>query len=171
MPWRAITSDEIKGKFHPAELAVMKQAQSGPDADAALELLTSGRLPDARKAFVGAMAAAGYPVPDPADDTIPDQLREHVMARAVWSWLTDFPKLANMMTDGRKEAAKDAAEALKEISKLEFGAIEAPTADADAPGNWNSEAKLIGRMHPVPSPALQVSGTGGYANSDGPTDS
>jgi hypothetical protein len=37
-------------------------------------------------------------------------------------------------------------------------------------GNWNSERKVIGRMHPVPPPGRQHPGPG-YANTDGLEDS
>lgn len=169
MPWRPITADQIKGKFMPSEIATMKLAQGG-DVNAALELLTQERLPDSIRAFVGAMNAQGYAVN--TDDTIPDQLREFVLARAVWNWLNDFPKLELLRTDARKDAARDAAEALKDITSRDFGAIEAPVTDPPtaAVGNWNSERKLIHRMHALPTPVQQTVAGNYYANPDGPTD-
>jgi hypothetical protein len=167
MPWRSINSAQIKGKFSPAELVSLKQVQGG-DTDAALELLTSERLPDAIRAFIGAMAAAGYPVVN--DDTIPDQLRQHALAMATWVWLTDFPRLVLMMTDARKKAADDAQKALEAITKREM-AIEAPVTDPPqaVTGSWNSQNKLIMRTEPVPLPSQQTT-IGAYSNPDAPSD-
>jgi hypothetical protein len=169
MPWRVISSAQIKGKFSPAELVSLKQIQ-GSDTDAALELLTSERLPDAIRAFIGAMAAAGYDVVN--DDTIPDQLRQHAMAMAVWNWLSDFPRLVLMMTDARKKAADDAQKALESIAKREM-AIEAPVTDPpqETTGNWNAERRLIMRTHPTPTSAEQFPASPDYyANPDAPQD-
>jgi len=125
------------------------------------------RLPDAIRAFVGAMAAAGYPVVN--DDTIPDQLRQHVLAMAVWTWLCDFPRLVLMMTDARKKAADDAQKALENIAKRDM-AIESPTA-VETTGNWQAENKLVMRTHPVTTPAEQaLAAEGAYANTERPGD-
>lgn len=111
------------------------------------------RLTDAVSQFIGAMYAAGYPVLK--DGSVPDQIRNHVMALAVWEWLKDFPQLKMFQTDQRKNAAADAEKIYEKICQREYGAIESPFGTDTTTGNWNSQAKLIGRMEPVPTPQTQ----------------
>ncbi len=161
MSWRVITKEQIEGRFSPAELVTLKQIQGG-DTNAALALLYDERLNDSRLAFLGAMAGAGYSTVD--DGTVPDQIRHHVQALAVWMWLTDFPRLIVLMTDARKKAAEDAQKALESIAKRQAGSIEEPT-DVEKTGNWNAERKLVPRTHPLPTPAQQFpSSPNFYAN-------
>ena len=111
------------------------------------------RLQDAVNQFVGAMTAAGYPVLK--DGSVPDQIRNHVMAMAVWEWLKDFPQLKMFQTDQRKNAAADAEKIYEKICQRTYGAIESPLGTDTTTGNWNAQPRLIGRMEPVPTPVNQ----------------
>lgn len=128
----------------------MLAAVAGVDSTKLVE-----RLLDSTRKFIGGMAAAGLTVN--TDDTVPDQLRNHVMADAVWELLKDVPQLKVFQTDMRKAAAADAQDAYEKIIARDYGPIEPPAPlGADfATGNWNSENKIIGRMHPTPAPATQ----------------
>ena len=146
MSWRTITPDNITGRMTAAEQAML-QAASGVTSK------LPERLTDAVSQFIGAMYAAGYPVLK--DGSVPDQLRNHIMAMAVWEWLKDFPQLKMFQTDQRKTAAADAEKIYEKICQREYGAIESPLGTDTTTGNWNSQAKLIGRMEPVPTPQTQ----------------
>lgn len=129
-----------------SEQSLLKAAAGGP-------MKLQERLADAVAQFVGAMTAAGYPVLK--DGSVPDQLRNHVMALAVWEWLKDFPQLKMFQTDQRKNAAADAEKVYEKICQRTYGAIESPLGTDTTTGNWNSQPRLIGRMEPVPTPVNQ----------------
>lgn len=158
MPWRIITAGNIQGRFTVTESALL-QATSGAGNK------LQERLVDAIGVFIGAMTAAGYPVLTTGQ--VPDQLRNHVEAMAVMEWLRDFPGLKVFKTAERVAAAAAAADALKLIVNRNYGAIESPFGP-DRTACWNSENKIIGRMHPVPPPEMQFDATGingpAYAN-------
>lgn len=113
------------------------------------------KLSDSTLKFIGAMRAAGYQTR--VDGTVPDQLREHIMATAVWTWLRGFPQLKNIKTKEREDAAKDAKRVYERICARTYGAIEDPNGTDFTTGNWNSESKLIMRTHPIPQPQDQFS--------------
>lgn len=125
----------------------------------------SERLDDSIGKFLGAMSAADYDVA--TDGSVPDQLRNHIMADAVWEFLKDQPGLKLFKTDARKEAAETAEKVYEKIVSKEYGAIEPPST-IQKPANWGSENKLIMRTHPTPPPATQYGNTGNdqpeYAN-------
>jgi hypothetical protein len=146
MSWRQLTAANIQGRMTTSEQSLLKAAAGGPNK-------LQERLTDAVNQFVGAMAAAGYPVLK--DGSVPDQIRNHVMAMAVWEWLKDFPQLKMFQTDQRKTAAADAEKVYEKICQRTYGAIESPFGTDTTTGNWNSQPRLIGRMEPVPTPVNQ----------------
>ena len=158
MSWRAITAQNIQGRFTATENALL-QATSGAGNK------LQERLTDSIGVFVGAMSAAGYQVV--TTGLVPDQLRNHVMAMAVMEWLKDFPGLKVFKTAERVQAVKDANDALAKIAQKQYGALESPFGP-DLSACWNSENKIIGRMHPLPPPNMQFVATGingpAYAN-------
>ena len=150
MEWRAITAANIQGRFTATENALL-QATSGAGNK------LQERLADAIGCFIGGMTAAGYSVVKTG--LVPDQLRDHVMAKAVWEWLRDFPSLKVFKTAERLAAYQEAEKAYLLIVKKEYGALE-PPGGIDTTGNWNSENKIIGRMHPIPPPLMQFQPAG-----------
>jgi hypothetical protein len=151
MPWRNITTDQITGRFSASERALFPQIQG-------VASKLSERLTDSIGKFIGAMTARHYPVK--TDGSVPDQLRNHIMADAVWEWLKDVPaQLKQFRTDARKDAAKDAATAYDKICEGTYGAIEPPTVVSDKGVHWNSQPKIIGRMAPIPQPETQLQNT------------
>ena len=157
MPWREITTDDCK--FTPAELATLQNIQGTADG-------LQKRLDDVVAEFIGAMKAAKFDTV--SDGNVPDQLRNHILARTQWLFLADFPALKAMLSEPRKLAADAAEKMLLSIAKRECGAIESPLDPPAKAGNWNSEPRLVMRTHPIP-PASQQS-AGNYANPDAPAD-
>jgi hypothetical protein len=102
--------------------------------------------------------------------TIPDQLKRHVMALAVWMWLRDFPKLDVFKTQERKDAAMDAEKIYERICNKTFGSIEDIYPQSQV-ANWNSQPLVHGRMMPVPLPDTQLATASQlYANPNAPDD-
>ena len=120
--------------------------------------------------FIGAMSAAGYRVL--STGAVPDQLRRHIKASAVWHWLRDFPRLTAFKTDERKLANADAERIYEKIVNKTYGALEDPLGTDQTTGNWNSNPKVIMRMVPTPPPSLQMqmAPTPLYANPNAPLD-
>ena len=110
-------------------------------------------LSDVVKEFVGALAAIGKPVNN--DGSVPDQLRRHIVSKAVWTWLKHFPQLKAFKTKEREDAAKEADRVYARICNNTYGAVEAPYGTDITTGNWNSQPKLIMRTMPTPPPVLQ----------------
>jgi hypothetical protein len=117
----------------------------------------------------GAIAAGGYALGP--DGTIPDQVRDSVIAFTRWKLLLSLPEVnESMLSKSRKADYDDACKRFEAISQQKER-IESPDgAPAEAPsGNWNSENKLVGRAHPVPRPSTQAPNTSQsppYANPD-----
>ncbi len=162
MAWRALAVGDIR--LTPAEQAMLKSAQN----------VTTGleeALDTVKREFLDALAANNQSVN--TDGTVPDQLRRHIMAQAVWSWLRDFPQLKTYKTDERKAAASDAEKVYEKICNRTFGAILSPSGVVPASANWNSQPKVLGRMTPIPQPDDQlqpVNQVQRYANPNAPTD-
>ncbi len=150
MSWRALTAANAQGRFTASEQLVLASV-SGAGSK-----LTE-RLTDSVGKFVGAMRAAGYPVN--VDGTVPDQLRNHIAADAVWEWLKDFPSLKAFKTKERSDAAATAEKVYEKIVQKEYGAIEAP-AGPDTTGNWGSDNALVMRTWPTPPRSTQFQTTG-----------
>lgn len=122
MAWSTIAAAEVLQEFTPQEKAALESIQGASTQLAAI-------LARSVKKFRGAIRAGGQSVSTTAD-TIPDDIRDDVIAHARWKWLISFPQLKTFQTAERK-AAHD--EALKVISGLRDASIrvENPT-DATA---------------------------------------
>jgi len=165
MHWNTPTEADVLNRFTPQEQATLKNVQGAVD-------LIPSLLADQVAAAQGKILVGGYSV-GPAG-TLPDQIKPEVMALVRWELIGAFPALKVMATEIRKEAAEKASKLLDSISRHGVR-IESPTAGiTPASGQWNSEAKLIMRTHPIPDPATQFQqdvGEGtGYANPTGPAD-
>lgn len=165
MAWRAILTENIQGRLTASERAMLAAASG-------VEERLQERLTDSIRKFIGGMSAAGYEVN--LDDSVPDQLRNHIMSDAVWEWLKDFPQLKAFQTEQRKQAAADSEKAYERIITREYGAIESPEGSDITTGNWNSENKLIMRTHPTTAPFRQFAvnqfSEPDYANPNAPDD-
>jgi hypothetical protein len=161
MSWLNITIDNVR--LSPQEKEALQRIQRSSDIGA--EILTS-----VVNEFVSACRSGNYPVGEPG--TIPDLVRLHVINRTRWLWLCEFPSLKALQTKEREALNKSAEEALDKISTRQLN-VEPPDGAVSSSGNWNSENKIVGRMHPIPRPANQPDNSNpntGYANPDGPED-
>ena len=154
MSWNTIAASDVLTEFTPQEQASLNaiQGSSGNLGSILTNVIALAR---------GNIRAGGYTLAP--GSTIPDQLRLDVIAIARWRWLASLPALKSIQTDYRKEQYTEAMKRLDMVANQKIN-IE-PGLGANAPSsNWNSENKLIGRLHPTPPPATQ-------ATTDGTTDS
>lgn len=129
MSWSPITSAEVLQEFTPSEKAVLDNIQ-GKDAEEATNL--DAILLRSVNKFRGAISAGGQSVSTTAA-TIPDDIRDDVIAHARWKFLVALPQARVMQTAERK-AAHD--EALKVIEGLRTGKlrVEDPGGESQLPG-------------------------------------
>jgi hypothetical protein len=160
MSWENITIDQVG--LTPQEKAAFAAIQGATERGAELLALVVNELHECCQ-------AGNYAVGDPG--TVPAIARLHVLNRTRWLWLVDFPQLRSLQTKERS-ALNDAAEKFFTAVSQRDQNIPGPDGATSASGNWNSQNKILGRMHPTPRPASQSQSpnTTGYANPDGPTD-
>jgi hypothetical protein len=161
MSWCTITIDQVR--LAPQEKTALQNIQGSTDIGA--EILTN-----VVQEFISAMRSGNYPVVE--DGSIPDLVRLHAVNRTRWLCLCEFPALKALQTKEREALNKSAEEVLEKISIRALN-VEPPPGAVTTSGNWNSENKIVGRMHPIPRPANQPDNTNpntGYANPDGPED-
>ena len=135
MAWNQISDADVLNEFTPIEKATLQNIQGDCKKAVAAILLK------VVKKVRGQIKAGGNQVDQANQTSVPDQLAEEVIAIARWKWLSSFPTLKNMQTDGRRDAAKDAEALLKEI------ASNAP----DRP-----RVELPAMVDPTPSPVSGV---------------
>lgn len=129
MSWSAIAAAEVLQEFNPKEQATLIQQQSA--ADNLTPILA--RIVNMVRGFI---IAGGGRVDQPG--TVPDQLREDVIAVARWRWLLALPASDDkaLQSDARKAAHDDAMKRLDKVAagdlKVELPATPVITA---APGN------------------------------------
>lgn len=120
MPWDTLSDADVLAQFTPVEQATLMQIQANEQLPAVLaNVIRSTR---------GSVAAGGNPLGPP--NTVPDQLRSDVIAIARWQWLTSFPALKSMQTEGRKAAAASAQERLDKVAAGTIKVEIPPNADA-----------------------------------------
>jgi len=107
MAWNSIAAADVLAEFTPVEQATLQNIQGATGN-------LAGILTNVVNAARGAIVAGGNQL-DQAG-TIPDQLREDVIAIARWKWLISFPALKNLQTDQRKEAATEAQKRIDGVS-------------------------------------------------------
>jgi hypothetical protein len=127
--WSAITESDVLDELNPKESEVMNEQQGATDKLPAI----LARVVNMVRGFI---IAGGGRVDQPG--TIPDQLREDVIAVARWRWLIALPASDDkaLQSDARKAAHDDA---MKRFDKVSTGDVKvelpaAPLATA-APGN------------------------------------
>lgn len=145
MGWRTLQVNDIAQRLTQPEQQMLANASGHKSA-----LQTC--LADAIAMFNSALAAVGNQV-GPSGTTV-DSLRPHVMAYAVWQWISSFPTLKTFATEARRDAYKDAQAALNKVANRLWGAVESPTGYATT-GNWGSSPRILGRMAGAPPPLAQ----------------
>lgn len=99
MPWLTIAAGEVISRLTPVELATL-------EGIAGLADQMPGILTNVVNATRGNLRGGGNQL-DVAG-TIPDQVREEVIALALWKFLISFPVLKSMQTPARQAASKQA---------------------------------------------------------------
>ena len=161
--WTSITADDLKAAGHGQIMDRAKTVAVGT-VDPVVEEIANA------VARVRRAVAAGNPVD--ADVTkVPGSLKALTVRMAIFA-LMERIRLS-LSDDQKKSREFDNSDLLRIADRK--GLVEAPDniGVSQVPqniGKWNSEQKLIGRMHPVPPPAGQYPGTAGYANPDAPED-
>lgn len=163
MAWIALTADDLKAAGH------------GALVDRAQTLATGGVDPvsdaiGSATARVRRAVAAGNALDE--DETLLPRSLKDVAVRLVLFTLMMRIGLA-LSEDQRKQRDLDSSD-LNRLAdrKIRVEAPENPdaTLTPQTRGEWNSENKIIGRMHPVPAPGVQRTPGSGYANPDAPAD-
>jgi hypothetical protein len=161
--WTAISADDLKAAGHGAIIDRARTAAVGT-VDPVTESIAKVVARVRRKVRQGNRL-------DTDATKIPGSLKDSAVLLIIAALAVRIPI---PLTSAMAEAVKDAREEINAIGERKEQVEPADDPDADAgpvnPGNWNSENKLIGRMHPVPPPAVQRPGSTGYANPDAPED-
>ena len=119
MPWQTIDPTDITGLgFSPGEANAIALVQGSTT-------IISRLLVDVVNSDRGYIISGGNQLDAP--DTIPDQIRGHVLAIARWEICLAFPQLKALQTDGRSKAYERAMDTLEKISKREIK-VELPAA-------------------------------------------
>ena len=105
MSWETITQNEVLEEFTPQEVASINAIQGATTNLAAILTRAVGE-------WRGVISINQTPG---AAGTIPADVRPHVIASARWRWLIAMPALRALQTKERADAAKEAADLLKEI--------------------------------------------------------
>lgn len=123
MSWSTIASAEVLNEFTPAEQAALNNIQATqPTASSALDTILNSTVQAARGAIIAGQNALDLP------NTIPDQIRQDVIAIARWKWLNSFPALKALQTKGREKAHDDGQATLKAIAARDIKVEPAPNA-------------------------------------------
>lgn len=164
MNWFPITADDLKASGHGAIIDKAQTLATGsvdPVADAIANII----------AEVRAAVRTGNQL-DTDATKIPRSLKRLAVQMILFSLMERIGLPLN--DDQKKEAQRhtDRLEQLFQHKEVLEPADSPDTASGPVnPGTWNSAAKVIMRMHPVPAPTTQFqSDESGYANLDAPAD-
>ena len=164
MSWIAPTAADVLSELTPQEATKYQTLLGGSSTTQKVTPILDRVVAEIR----GYIISGSFAV-DPDSSLIPPSLVTDAVAITRWRFLTSVPDLPAVQSDARKAAFDASMAKLMLIAKGEI--YVEPPIDPDPIGtnqfgNWNSENRLVGRMHPVPSPASQVgSPDTGYANS------
>lgn len=158
MPWLAFTAQNVIDQLSDTEHAAVVDALGG--AVSKLDAVVSQVTAQIREDIL-----AGDYALHANTDLIPGGLVNDAIAITRWKLLLSLPGCDHLQTDQRKEEYKASMDKLRLIAagkrKVEppAGAIKPSVA-----GNWNSENKILPRIHPVPRPGNQSQPDNAYGN-------
>lgn len=163
--WATLTEDDILSGLTEKERNDFAKASVGTSVpDRLLPILA--QLVDEIQGMI--LSRADNPTP-PSATVIPKAFVARAVSVARWRVLISIP---GYQPGESRKLDYENAEAF--FLKVADGKIRPPAdrpVDAPAPtkptGSWNSENKVLGRMHPTPPPAGSAAG---YANPDSPAD-
>ena len=162
--WTAITADDLKAAGHGAIVDRGRTLAVG-NVDPVTETITKIVNRVRRKVRQGNRL-------DTDATKIPASLKDSTVLLIIG----ELSRRIGYVPEELKEAIRDARDEINTIGERKERVELADNPDTSAgagpvnPGMWDSENKIIDRMHPVPAPGVQQLGTGGYANADAPAD-
>lgn len=164
--WTSITVDDLKAAGHGAIIDRAQTVAVGgvdPVAEAIAESVARVRRAVARKNAVDADVAK-----------VPNSLKALTVRMALYTLMR---RIRMPLSDDDKAQRTDDGKDIEGIA-AKAGLVETPDNPVETSpvprnlGTWNSERKILGRMHPVPPPARQYPAQpNAYANPDAPEDS
>ena len=159
MAWLTLTAADVTAQLSDAESSAVIAA-----------LGTSNKLPglvtNVIQQIRGDIRAGGYAM-DSTVTTLPSELLNDAVAVIRWKLLLSLPGCEYLMTPERKDENKEAIAKFRSIAARKRQ-VELPDAQVARviTGNWNSENKVVPRMHPLPRPGIQTQSSDGYSNPD-----
>lgn len=168
--WTSISADDLKAAGHGAIVDRGKRMATG-STDPVTEEISNAT------ARVRRAVAAGNAV-DTDETKIPKSLKGLTVRMALYLLME---RISLPLSEDQRETRKSDNSDLLRIQDKKV-LLEAPDDEAAADagfvpqnrGSWNSENKVIGRMHPTPRPARQMpppADDSAYANPDATEDS
>lgn len=162
--WKALTRQDFIDQLTEDEATAVEAIQGSDDKIAAILVKVIAQVRED-------ILAGGFEL-HATTTFIPEGLHNDAISVLRWKVLTSLPEMADLQTDARKEENTQALRKLRDIA-LGDRKVEPPTGSTgfqSAP-KWNSENKIVGRMHPTPRPGQQQGNAdGAYANDDAPQD-
>ncbi|MEI7912720.1 MAG: hypothetical protein WCK77_24095 [Verrucomicrobiota bacterium] len=158
--WLTLTAADVSAQLSDAESAAVLAALG---ANTKLPALVANVIQQIR----GDIRAGGYAM-DATTTTLPAELLNDAVAIIRWKLLMALPGCEYLMTPERKDENKEARGKCRDIAARKRQ-VELPNAQVArvVTGNWNSENKILPRLHPVPRPGIQGQPTPpGYGNAD-----
>lgn len=163
MDWVSITPDDLKAAGFGALVDKASSMDVG-GVDPVTEEINNA------VARVRRAVAAGNRL-DINPATVPPSLKGVAVRMALFFLME---RLRVPISEDQRDTRKNDNSDLLRIADRKVRVEEPTNPDLEAEpqnrGNWNSNRKLIGRMHPVPAPGRQYPAPG-YANTDGLRDS
>lgn len=161
--WTSISIDDLKAAGHGTIIDIAREMAVGATDPAEEEIANA--IARVRRAV-----AAGNAV-DSDETKVPGSLKGLTIRMVVYLLME---RIRMPLSDDQKDTRKNDNSDLLRIQDKKV-LLEAPdetntTAVPNNRGNWNSENKVVGRMHPVPAPGRQHQPEGGYANPNAPED-
>ncbi|HEX8310960.1 MAG TPA: hypothetical protein VF614_06570 [Chthoniobacteraceae bacterium] len=161
--WTTITIDDLKASTHGSVVDSAQTIATG-DVDPVQEAI------DNIIAEVRSAVRAGNRL-DTDSAKIPTSLKRLAMRLVIFALMA---RLGLKLEESEAAELKSYEKRLERLfdRKLQVEPADSPDVAAGPvnPGIWNSEPKVIGRMHPVPLPGNQATPGKGYANSEAPED-
>ncbi len=160
MAWSTLTENHVSEQLSDAEATAVVGALGGSSSKlAAIVTLVISKIR-------GCIRAGGYALDD-APNRLPDELFDDAISICRWKLLEALPGCDYLMTDARKEANREALKTLRDLAARRRQ-VELPLSQVgrEITGNWNSENKVVPRLHPLPRPGVQTQTSSGYSNPD-----
>ena len=163
--WQQLTEDEILSGLTEKERNDFAKASVGTSVPDRLQPILQ-QLVDEIQSLI--LSRADNPAP-PADDVIPKGFVARAVSIARWRVLISIP--GYQPGESRKLDYENAEAFFLKVAEGKIRPAADRAEDAPAPtksnGAWNSENKILGRMHPTPPPAGAADS---YANPSSPAD-